>query len=111
MIHLAMESDVSAENALRLQQTLGKPRGFPTDPTATTTTGYSWCPPKRGRSEPPRKPQRHRDTERNTENKHREHRKHEGTKTRTPPTHRNLPTDHADNARKIPQKRISGTVD
>jgi len=56
MIHLAMESDVSAENALRLQQTLGKPRGFPTDPTATTTTGYSWCPPKRGRSAGPPNP-------------------------------------------------------
>ena len=59
MIHLAMESDVSAENASRLQQTLGKPSGFPTDPTATTTTGYSWCPPKRGRSGAHRK---HEDT-------------------------------------------------
>ena len=61
MIHLAMESDVSAENASRLQQTLGKPSGFPTDPTATTTTGYSWCPPKRGRSGAP-----HSDTQRTT---------------------------------------------
>ena len=50
MIHLAMESDVSAENASRLQQTLGKPCGFPTDSTASTTTRYSRCPPKRGRS-------------------------------------------------------------
>jgi hypothetical protein len=81
MIYLAMESDVSAENASRLQQTLGKPRGFPTDPTATTTTGYSWCPLKRGRSDP--------------------RRKHEDTKTRS--HHRTaypliLPADHADNA-------------
>ena len=38
MIHLAMESDVSAENAPRLQQPLGKPSGFPTAATATTTT-------------------------------------------------------------------------
>jgi tetratricopeptide (TPR) repeat protein len=55
MIHLAMESAVSAENASRLQQTLGKPCGFSTATTATTTTGYSWCPPKRGRSEQARK--------------------------------------------------------
>ena len=51
MIHLAMDSAVSAENASRFQQPLGKPSGFPTDSTATTTTRYSWCPPKRGRSE------------------------------------------------------------
>jgi len=51
MIHLAMDSAVSAENASRFQQPLGKPLGFPTDSTATTTTRYSRCPPKRGRSE------------------------------------------------------------
>ena len=50
MIHPAMDSAVSAENAPRFQQPLGKPSGFPTDSTATTTTRYSWCPPKRGRS-------------------------------------------------------------
>jgi hypothetical protein len=50
MIHPAMDSAVSAENASRFQQPLGKPSGFPTDSTATTTTRYSRCPPKRGRS-------------------------------------------------------------
>jgi len=49
VIRTAVDSAVSAENASRLQQPLGKPSGFPTDPTAPTT-GYSWCPPKRGRS-------------------------------------------------------------
>ncbi len=33
-----MEADVPAENALRLQQSPGKPFGFPTAATATTTT-------------------------------------------------------------------------
>jgi hypothetical protein len=51
VIHPAVESDRAAENAPRFQQPFGKPYGFPTDPTATTTTGYSWCPLKRGRSE------------------------------------------------------------
>jgi hypothetical protein len=50
MIHPAMDSAVSAENASRFQQPLGKPSGFPTDSTTTTTTRYSTCPPKRGRS-------------------------------------------------------------
>jgi len=50
MIHPAMDSAVAAENASRFQQPLGKPFGFPTDSTATTTTRYSRCPPKRGRS-------------------------------------------------------------
>jgi hypothetical protein len=60
VIHPAVESDRAAENAPRFQQPFGKPYGFPTDPTATTTTGYSWCPLKRGRSEPhltPRNPE------------------------------------------------------
>ena len=50
MIHPTVDSAVPAENAARFQQPLGKPSGFPTDSTATTTTRYSWCPPKRGRS-------------------------------------------------------------
>ena len=53
MILQAVDSAVPAENAPRFQQPLGKPFGFPTDSTATTTTRYSWCPPKRGRSEVP----------------------------------------------------------
>ena len=52
MIRPAVESAVPAENAPRFPQPLGKPSGFPTAPTAATTTGYSWCPPKRGRSAP-----------------------------------------------------------
>ena len=51
MIGPAMEAAGSAENASRFQQPLGKPSGFPTAPTASTTTGYSWYPPKRGKSE------------------------------------------------------------
>ena len=46
MIGQAVESAVPVENASRFQQALGKPA----DPTATTTTGYSRCPRKRGRS-------------------------------------------------------------
>jgi hypothetical protein len=56
MIHPAMDSAVSAENASRFQQPLGKPSGFPTDSTTTTTTRYSRCPPKRGRSTHPATP-------------------------------------------------------
>ena len=52
MNHLAMDPAVSAENAARFQQPLGKPSGFPTVSTATTTTRYSRCPPKRDRSGP-----------------------------------------------------------
>ena len=62
MILQAVDSAVPAENAPRFQQPLGKPFGFPTDSTATTTTRYSWCPPKRVRSENPSQPQRHEDT-------------------------------------------------
>lgn len=51
MIDQAVDSAVPAENATRFQQSLGKPFGFPTDSTATTTTRYSWCPPKRDGSE------------------------------------------------------------
>lgn len=50
MIGPAMEAAGSAENASRFQQPLGKPSGFPTASTASTTTGYSMCPPKRVRS-------------------------------------------------------------
>ena len=50
MIRPAVESAVPAENASRFPQSLGKPSGFPTAPTATTTTGYSWCPSNRGKS-------------------------------------------------------------
>ena len=44
MIRQAVDSVVPAENASRFQQPLGIPFGFPTDPKAPTTTGYSWCP-------------------------------------------------------------------
>ncbi len=44
MIRQAVDSVVPAENASRFQQPLGIPSGYPTDPTAPTTTGYSWCP-------------------------------------------------------------------
>lgn len=37
----AMEADVPADRAMRAPQSLGKPSGFPTAPTATTTMGYS----------------------------------------------------------------------
>ena len=47
MIDPAMDSAVPAENASRFQQALGKPSGFPTDSTATTTTRYSGCLPNR----------------------------------------------------------------
>ena len=50
MIRRAVDSAVPAENALRFPQPLGIPFGYPTDTTAPTKTGYSCCPPNRGRS-------------------------------------------------------------
>ena len=50
MIRRAVDSAAPAENASRFLQPLGIPFGYPTDSTAPTTTGYSWCPSKRGRS-------------------------------------------------------------
>ena len=44
MIHPTVDSALPAENATRFQQPLGKPSGFPTASTATTTTRYSRCP-------------------------------------------------------------------
>lgn len=49
MTNQAMEAAVPAENASRFQQALGKPFGFPTAPTASTT-GYSTCLQERGRT-------------------------------------------------------------
>ena len=58
MIATAVDSAGPAENASRFQQALGKPFGFPTDPTATTTTRYSWGPPNQHGSGVPRHPPR-----------------------------------------------------
>ncbi len=44
MNRLAVDPDVAVEIALRFPQPLGKPSGFPTVSTATTTTGYSRTP-------------------------------------------------------------------
>jgi len=38
----------------------GAPTPFPTATHSTTTTGYSWCPLKRGRSDKPTSPQAHK---------------------------------------------------
>jgi len=42
-----VESDEPAENAWRFQQALGKPSGFPTAPTASTTGPWSSCAKRR----------------------------------------------------------------